>query len=89
MPAPSDWVVVLARVIEVLSDPMPLDQAQQNHEKVIAATQGAVAVRIIHKFVAARLRVGMASSAVLDVMANQLDRAYSILPEDRQHRVRF
>src|SRR5438128_2059818 len=77
MPAPSDWVVVLARdgVIEMLSDAMPLDQAQQNREKVIAATQGGVAVHIVHKSVAARLRRGMASSAVLDVMENQLDRA--------------
>jgi hypothetical protein len=90
-PAPSDWVVVIARdgVIDMLSDAMPLDQANQQRAKVIAGTQGGVAVQIIHKSVAARLRVGMLSSAVLDVLESQLDRAYSILLEDRYRRVRF
>jgi hypothetical protein len=56
MPEPSDWVVVLSRdgVIEKLSEPMPIDAAKQNHDRVIEQTRGAVAVQMVHKAVAAR-----------------------------------
>jgi hypothetical protein len=89
--APADFVVVTGRdgVIEMLSEEMTLDAANQQRAKVIEQTQGEIAIKIMHKSVAARLRVGMLWGAILDVLESQLDRGYSILLEDRHKRVRF
>jgi hypothetical protein len=51
--APADFVVVTGRdgVIEMLSEEMTLDAANQQRAKVIEQTQGEIAIKIMHKSV--------------------------------------
>jgi hypothetical protein len=69
-PEPLDWVVVVAQfgVIKQLSDPLTFDAARKYQTKIQEADYGEVATHIVKKSVAAMLKEGMMSTAILDVM---------------------
>jgi hypothetical protein len=76
-------------IILNITEPSTLTSLAQLRDKVISSSDGLCDVMIVEKLVAATLVPNMPTTAILDRLESQLDRAYSILLEDRYRRVRF
>jgi len=82
-PAPLDYVGViystLTGIIEQITDSNTLSVLSEARDKLIVGSNGERNMVIVEKSVAAVLKIGMPSSAILDVMESMQQRGYELL----------